>query len=121
MFAAIALTLAAIGLYGVVSYGVAQRTREVGIRMALGADTARVVRLLTSSALKLVLVGGAIGLAASLIVARLLGGLLFGGETFAPVTFVAVPLVLGLTALAAAYLPARRAARLNPVTALRDT
>ena len=121
MFAVITLTLAAIGLYGVVSYGVAQRTREVGIRMELGADTARVVRLLTSSALKLVLVGGAIGLAASLIVARLLGGLLFGGETFDPVTFVAVPLVLGLTALAAAYLPARRAARLNPVTALRDT
>ena len=121
VFAVIALTLAAIGLYGVVSYAVAQRTREVGIRMALGADTVRVVRLLTSSALKLVMVGGALGLVASLVVARLLGGLLYGGETFDLVTFVAVPLVLGLTAVAAAYLPARRAARLNPVTALRDS
>ena len=89
--------------------------------MALGADTVRVVRLLTSSALRLVLLGGAIGLAASLVVARLLGGLLFGGETFDLLTFVAVPLVLGLTAVGAAYLPARRAAHLNPVTALRDS
>lgn len=103
------------------SYGVAQRTREVGIRMALGADTVRVVRLLTSSTLRLAMLGGGIGLVASLVVARLLGSLLFGGETFDPVTFVAVPLVPGLTAVAAAYLPARRATRLNPVTALRDT
>jgi macrolide transport system ATP-binding/permease protein len=120
VFAVLALTLASIGLYGVVSYGVAQRTREVGIRMALGADTTQVVRLLTSSAVRLVLVGGAIGLVTSLVATRLLGSLLFGGQTFDPVTFVAVPLVLGLTAVGAAYVPARRAARLNPVTALRD-
>lgn len=119
-FAVLALTLATIGLYGVVSYSVAQRTREIGIRMALGADTVQVVRLLTSSAVRLVLVGGAIGLVTSLAVTRLLSSLLFGGQTFDPVTFVVVPLVLGLTAVGAAYLPARRAARLNPVTALRD-
>jgi ABC-type antimicrobial peptide transport system permease subunit len=86
--------------------------------MALGADADRVVRLLAASGVKLVLVGTVVGLVASLALARLLGDLLFGVETFDLLTFVAVPLVLGLTAVAA-YLPARRAARLNPVTALR--
>ena len=119
VFAALALVLSSIGLYGVVSYAVAQRTREVGIRMALGADGERVVRLLAASGLKLVLVGTGVGLVVSLALARLLGDLLFGVETFDLTTFVAVPLVLGLTAVVAAYLPARRAARLNPVTALR--
>jgi len=115
VFAALALLLSSIGLYGVVSYGVAQRT----LRMALGADADRVVRLLAASGVKLVLVGTVVGLVASLALARLLGDLLFGVETFDLLTFVAVPLVLGLTAVVAAYLPARRAARLNPVTALR--
>jgi ABC-type antimicrobial peptide transport system permease subunit len=87
--------------------------------MALGADADRVVRLLAASGVKLVLVGTVVGLVASLALARLLGDLLFGVETFDLLTFVAVPLVLGLTAVVAAYLPARRAARLNPVTALR--
>ena len=119
VFAALALLLSSIGLYGVVSYAVAQRTREVGIRMALGADAARVVRLLAASGLKLVLVGMVIGLVASLVLARLLSDLLFGVEAFDLTTFVAVPVVLGLTAVVAAYLPARRAARLDPVTALR--
>ena len=90
----------------------------LGVRRA--ADAVHLVRLLTSSALKLVLAGAAIGLATSLVVTRLLGGLLFGGDTLDPVTFVAVPVVLGLTAVVAAYLPARRAARLNPVAALRE-
>ncbi len=117
--AALALLLSSIGLYGVVSYAVAQRTREVGIRMALGADADRVVRLLAASGLKLVLVGMVVGLVASLALARLLSDLLFGVETFDLMTFVTVPVVLGLTAVVAAYLPARRAARLNPVTALR--
>jgi putative ABC transport system permease protein len=119
VFAALALLLSGIGLYGVVSYAVAQRTREVGIRMALGADADRVVRLLAASGLKLVVVGTFIGLVASFALARLLSDLLFGVETFDLTTFAAVPVVLGLTALVAAYLPARRAARLNPVTALR--
>ncbi len=119
VFAALALLLSGIGLYGVVSYAVAQRTREVGIRMALGADADRVVRLLAASGLKLVVVGTFIGLVASFALARLLSDLLFGVETFDLTTFAAVPVVLGLTALVAAYLPARRAARLNPVTAPR--
>ena len=119
VFAALALLLSSIGLYGVVSYAVAQRTREVGIRMALGADADRIVRLLAASGLKLVMVGTVIGLVASLALARLLSDLLFGVETFDLMTFVAVPVVLGLTVVVAAYLPARRAARLNPVTALR--
>ena len=119
VFAALALLLSSIGLYGVVSYAVAQRTREVGIRMALGADADRVVRLLAASGLKLVLVGTVIGLVVSLVLARLLSDLLFGVEAFDLTTFVAVPVVLGVTAVVAAYLPARRAERLDPVTALR--
>ena len=118
-FGVLALALSAIGLYGVVSYGVAQRTREVGIRMALGADSRTMVRLLAVSGLKLVAVGGAIGLILALVVTRLLGGLLFGIDTVDPLTFVGVPLVLGATAVFAAYLPARRALRINPVAALR--
>ena len=119
VFAMLALALATIGFYGVVSYAVTQRTREVGIRMALGADAARIVRLLVSSGLRLVLVGTGIGLVTSLALVRLSSGLIFWGATFDPLTFVAVTLVLGLTGLVAAYLPARRAARFHPVTALR--
>ena len=115
----LALILSAIGLYGVVSYGVAQRTREVGIRMALGADGRTMVRLLAAGGLKLVVIGGAIGLAVALVGTRLLGRLLFGIDTMDPMTFIAVPLVLGVTALVAAYVPARRASRVNPVSALR--
>jgi predicted permease len=118
-FGVLALILSAIGLYGVVSYGVAQRTREVGIRMALGADGRTMVRLLAAGGLKLVVIGGAIGLAVALVGTRLLGRLLFGIDTMDPMTFIAVPLVLGVTALVAAYVPARRASRVNPVSALR--
>ena len=103
----LALALSAIGLYGVVSYAVAQRTREVGIRMALGANSRTVVRLLAASGLKLVIVAGAIGLTIALLVTRLLSGLLFGIDTIDPLTFIGVPLVLGATALLAVYLPAR--------------
>jgi predicted permease len=119
-FAILALLLATIGLYGVVSYAVAQRTREVGIRMALGADAGHVTRLLASSGLRMVAVEAATGLVVSAALARLLSSLLFGIEAFDPVTFVTVPVVLGSAATLAAYLPARRAARLNVVTALRD-
>ena len=102
-----------------VSYAVSQRTRELGIRMALGADAARVVRLLVAGGLRLVVIGGVLGLALAVVTARLLGGLLFQVDTLDPLTFVGVPLVLGVTALLAAYLPARRASRVNPVSALR--
>ena len=113
------LTLAAVGLYGVVGYAVSQRRREVGIRMALGADGARVVRLLVAGGLRLVVIGSALGLALAVVAARLLGGLLFEVDTLDPLTFVGVPLVLAAAALVAAWLPARRARRVHPVTALR--
>ena len=118
-FGALALGLAAVGLYGVVSYGVAQRTREIGIRMALGADTRSIVRQLVAGGLKLVVVGGVLGLATAVAAVRLLGGLLFEVSVLDPLTFLAVPLVLGAAALLAGWLPARRASRVHPVTALR--
>jgi predicted permease len=118
-FAVLGMALAAVGVYGTVRYTVAMRTREVGIRMALGADAAGVARLLASRGLRLVLVGGAIGLAASLLAARFLATLLFGVGTFDPVALMGALLVLGFAAWLAAYLPARRASRLAPVAALR--
>ena len=117
--ATLGLLLAAIGLYGVVSYAVATRTREVGIRIALGADAAAISRLLTTSGVRLVMVGSGIGLALSLLMTRLLSSLLFGVEALDPITFVGAPLVLGATALVATHLPARRASRADAVTALR--
>lgn len=118
-FAVLALALSSIGLYGVVSYAMAQRTREVGIRMALGASPGGVVKLLTMEGLKLVFIGGALGLAAAFAVSRLLSGLLFGIGTFDVTTFIAVPLVLGVSASLAAWLPARRASRVDPMLAMR--
>ncbi len=118
-FGVLALALAAVGLYGVVSHGVAQRTHEIGLRMALGADGPRVVRLLVAGGLRLVIVGGVLGLGLALVATRLLGGLLFEVGTLDPLTFVGVPLVLGAAALLAAWLPARRASRVHPVIALR--
>jgi predicted permease len=118
-FAVIAMALAAIGVYGMVRYAVATRTREVGIRMALGADTAGVTRLLATHGVRLVLLGGAIGVAASLVATRFLATLLFGVGTFEPVALIGAPLVLGAAAWLAAYLPARRASRVDPLAALR--
>jgi predicted permease len=118
-FAVLGMALAAIGVYGTVRYTVAMRTREVGIRMALGADAAGVARLLASRGLRLVLLGGVVGVAISLLAARLLATLLFGVGTFDPVALTAAPLVLGVAAWLAAYLPAWRATRTNPLAALR--
>jgi predicted permease len=118
-FAALALTLASIGLYGIVSYAVAQRSREMGIRLALGADPGRVVRILAFDGLRLVAIGGVIGMAAALGLMRLLSGLLFGGRAFDLSALVVVVLVLGASASLAAYLPARRARRIDPIVALR--
>ena len=117
-FALVALALACIGLYGVVSYAVAQRSREVGIRMSLGADAGSVVRMLMASGLRLVAVGSAVGLALSLLVAPALAGVLFGVGAIDLVSFTATPLVLGAVAALAAYVPARRASRIDPVHAL---
>ena len=119
VFAGLALALASVGLYGVVSYAVSQRTREVGIRMSLGATPGGIVRLLMQSGLRLVAVGGVIGLTLALAVSRLLGRLLFGVASADLFTFVAIPAVLVGAAILAAYVPARRASRVDPVTALR--
>jgi predicted permease len=118
-FAVLALMLASIGLYGVVSYAVAQRTREMGIRVALGAEPAAVVRLLTFDGLRLVVIGGMLGMTAALAVMQLLSGLLYGGHAFDAPTLVAVPLILGGSAALASYLPARRIRRIDPMLALR--
>lgn len=119
-FAALALLLASIGLYGVVSYAVARRTREVGIRLSLGADAGSVVRMLTGSGMKLVGLGGAIGLLLAAALAQLLARLLYGVPALDVVTFVTVPVVLGLVALLASWVPARRVTRIDPVGALRS-
>ena len=118
-FALLALLLASIGLYGVVSFAVARRAKEVGIRLSLGADPRSVVRMLTGAGMKLVALGGAIGLVVAAAVARLLSSLLYGIPPLDPVTFVGVPVVLGLVALAASWIPAHRATRIDPVSALR--
>ncbi len=119
-FAVLALLLACVGLYGTVSYAVAQRVREVGIRLSLGADVSQVVRLLTVGGLRLVGIGVGIGMVLSLAVTRLLSGLLFGIGTLDPVTFLAVPMLFAVIGAGAAYMPARRASRVDPVVALRQ-
>lgn len=119
VFASVALILTIVGLYGVMSYSVAQRTNEIGIRMALGAQTRDVLRLIVGQGLKLVLIGLAIGLVGALALSRLLSGLLFGVGAKDPVTFAAVAVVLGAVGVLACYLPARRAARVDPLVALR--
>jgi putative ABC transport system permease protein len=119
-FAGLALTLAAVGLYGLISYGVSRRTHEIGLRMALGAGARQVGSLVLGRAFLLTLVGTALGLAAALAATRLLAGMLFEISARDPIVFAAAPLVLAAIALAAAYLPARRAMRLDPTAALRE-
>ncbi|HMB53213.1 MAG TPA: ABC transporter permease [Thermoanaerobaculia bacterium] len=119
LFAAVALLLAAIGLYGVMAALVAQRTREIGIRMALGADRSEVVKTVLGRGLVLTLGATALGLAGAWALARLLGGLLYGISPGDPLVFTAVPALLALVALAACWLPARRASRIDPLTAIR--
>ncbi|HET9986740.1 MAG TPA: ABC transporter permease [Longimicrobiales bacterium] len=120
LFAALALVLAAVGIYGVISFTVAQRTREVGVRMALGASPRAVVALFVRRGLRPVILGLLAGTAASLALARVLRGLLFGVEATDPVTFLGVVVVLGAVALAACYIPARRATRVQPAAALNS-
>ncbi len=119
VFAVLALVLAAVGIYGVTSYTVSQRTHEIGIRIALGAQQTNVLGLVIRQGMTLVLAGLAIGVAASFGMTRLMGSLLFGVEPTDPVTFGIIPFILAMVALAASTIPARRASRLDPLTALR--
>ena len=119
IFAAVAMLLAAIGLYGVMSYSVAQRTHEIGIRMALGARRPDVLTLVVKQGMALALMGIAAGAVLSLAMTRLISGMLFGISATDPLTFVAVGAILGTVAFLANYLPARRASKVDPVVALR--
>jgi macrolide transport system ATP-binding/permease protein len=119
VFGALALALASIGLYGVASYSVSQRTREIGIRMALGAESTSVMRLALGHGMTLVVAGLAIGLAIALGIAGLMQALVVGINPRDPLTFAVTPVVLGSVALLASYLPARRATRIDPLIALR--
>ena len=119
VFAAVALVLAAVGIYGVMSYAVAQRTQEIGIRMALGAGQENILQMVMRNGATLALVGVTIGLLAAFLLARLISSLLFQTSAADPPTFSIVPLLLLAVALLASYLPARRAARVDPMVALR--
>jgi predicted permease len=119
LFAAAALALAAVGVYGVMSYGVEQRTREIGIRMALGAEQGDVVRMVVGGGARLAAAGIGIGVALALGLSRVLRGMLFGVGAFDLLTYAGLALVLALIALLASWLPARRAARVDPNLALR--
>jgi ABC-type antimicrobial peptide transport system permease subunit len=118
-FAALALLLASVGIYGVISYVVGQRTNEIGIRMALGAGRLDILHLILAGAGKLTLIGVGVGLVSALGLTRLMTKLLYGVGPSDPITFIVVPMILISVALLASYLPAHRATKVDPMTALR--
>jgi ABC-type antimicrobial peptide transport system permease subunit len=119
IFGAVALVLAAIGIYGLMAYSVQQRTQEIGIRMALGADRATIRKLVVWHGMRLALVGVVLGIGAAFGLTRLIASFLFGVKYWDPVVFVTVPVILSAVALLAVWLPATRASRLDPMQALR--
>src|SRR5215208_4568871 len=119
-FGLLGLVLAAVGIYGVMAYSVAQRTREIGIRVALGAARAQVMGMVLRQGLRLAALGTALGLAGALGAARLVRGLLYGASATDPLTFVGVPTLLLAVAFLAVFIPARRAAGVDPMRALRS-
>jgi ABC-type antimicrobial peptide transport system permease subunit len=120
LFSTLALALATVGIYGVSTYVAALRTREIGVRIALGASRSAVKRLILLDGAKPVALGIAAGLAIALLASRLVGAFLLGVSPFDPLTFTGVTLLLTAVALAASYVPARRASRIEPVAALRN-
>jgi putative ABC transport system permease protein len=120
LFAGLALLLTGVGIYGVISYNARRRTREIGVRIALGASSGHVLRLITRQGVAPVAIGLVIGVVAATFATGTLESLLFGVTATDPVTFLGVVLVLSGVALAAAYLPARRATRVDPMTSLRE-
>jgi len=118
-FATLAVVLAALGIYGVMSYSVSRRTHELGVRMALGADQGSVIRLVVKQAMMLALMGSACGLAAAFVLTRMMSKMLYGVQSTDSLTYIGVAVIVCAVALVASYIPARRATRIDPVTALR--
>jgi ABC-type antimicrobial peptide transport system permease subunit len=118
-FSLASLVLAAIGVYGVLAYSVTQRTREIGVRIALGAEPLTITRMVVASGARMVIIGALAGMAAALALSGLMKSLLFGIGPRDPLTFVATSVIFVVVALVAAYVPARRAARVSPMEALK--